>query len=208
MVRRLTMLLLLGCEAHGAIVIDRIAVIVGKHAVKLSDIGRDLRVTAFLNRQALAENADARRKAAERLIDQQIIRDELATGGYARPTDADAEAMLRQIRQSRYGGAEARMKQALAQYGLTEDELRAHLLWQLTVLRFIEQRFQPGVLVTDDEVRAYYDQHPELRKAAFAVAAPQIRKTLEGEQVNTQFEAWLDEARKAQRVEFREGAFR
>ena len=207
MLRRLTVLLLLGCAAHGGIVIDRIAVIVGKHAVKLSDIDRDLRVTAFLNRQALVENSDARRKAAERLIDQQIIRDELATGGYSRPTDADAEAMLRQIRQSRYGGAEARMKQALSQYGLTEDELRAHLLWQLTVLRFIEQRFQPGVMVTDDEVRAYYDRHTEVRKAAFAVAAPAIRKTLEGEQVNTQFEAWLDEARKGQRVAFREGAF-
>jgi len=207
MLRRLTVLLLIGCAARGAIVIDRIAVIVGKHAVKLSDIDRDLRVTAFLNRQALVENADARRKAADRLIDQQVIRDELATGGYGRPTDADAEAMLRQVRQTRYAGAEARMRQALAQYGLTEDELRAHLLWQLTVLRFIEQRFQPGVLVTDDEIRAYYDQHPEVGKAAFAVAAPEIRKTLEGEQVNTQFEAWLDEARKGQRVEFREGAF-
>jgi hypothetical protein len=207
MLRRFTVLLLLGCLAQGAVVIDRIAVIVGKHAVKLSDIDRDLRVTAFLNRQALVENADARRKAADRLIDQQIIRDELATGGYTRPTDADADAMLRQIRQSRFGGAEPRIKQALAQYGLTEGELRAHLLWQLTVLRFIEQRFQPGVMVTDDEVRAYYDQHPEVRKVSFAAASPEILKTLEGEQVNAQFEAWLDEARKGQRVEFREGAF-
>ena len=198
MLRRLTMLFLMGCVAQAAIVIDRIAVIVGKHAVKLSDIDRDLRVTAFLNRQPLVENAAARRKAADRLIDQQIIRDELATGGYSRPADADADAMLRQVRG----------KQALAQYGLTEDELRAYFLWQLTVLRFIEQRFQPGVLVTDDEVRAYYDRHPEVRKASFAIAAPEIRKTLEGEQVNAQFEAWLDEARKGQRVEFREAAFR
>jgi hypothetical protein len=194
---RITMLLLLGWAARGGVVIDRIAVVVGKHVVKLSDIDRDLRVTAFLNRQPLVENAEARRKAAERLIDQQIIRDELATGGYSRPTDADAEAMLRQVR----------VKQSLAQYGLTEDELRAHLLWQLTVLRFIEQRFQPGAMVTDDQVRSYYDRHPEVRKASFAIAAPEIRKTLEGEQVNAQFEAWLDEARKGQRVEFREGAF-
>ena len=198
MLGRLTVLLLLGFAARGGVVIDRVAVIVGKHVVKLSDIDRDLRVTAFLNRQPLVENAEARRKAAERLIDQQIIRDELATGGYSRPTDADAEAMLRQVR----------VKQSLAQYGLTEDELRPHLLWQLTVLRFIEQRFQPGVMVTDDQVRGYYDRHPEVRKASSAIAAPEIRKTLEGEQVNAQFEAWLDEARKGQRVEFREAAFR
>jgi hypothetical protein len=198
MLARITVLLLLGWAARGADVIDRIAVIVGKHVVKLSDIDRDLRVTAFLNRQPLVENAEARRKAADRLIDQQIIQDELATGGYSRPTDAEAEAMLRQVR----------VRQSLARYGLTEDELRARLLWQLTVLRFIEQRFQPGVMVTDDQVRSYYDRHPEVRKAAFAIAAPEIRKTLEGEQVNAQFEAWLDEARKGQRVEFREGAFK
>jgi hypothetical protein len=207
MLRRITVLVLLGSAAYGAAVIDRIAAIVGKHVVKLSDIDRDLRVTAFLNRQTLVENAETRRKAAERLIDQQIIRDELANGGYSRPADADAEAMLRQIRQTRFGGIEVRMKQALTQYGLVEEELRANLLWQLTVLRFIEQRFQPGVMVTDDQVRAYYDQHPEVRKAPFAAATPEIRKMLEGEQVNTQFEAWLADARKDLRVEFREGAF-
>ncbi len=207
MVSRLAVLISLAWAAQGAIVIDRVAAIVGQHVVKLSDIDRDLRVTDFLNRQRLVENAEARRKAAERLVDQQIIRDELATGGYSRPTDADAEAMLGQIRQSRYGGSEIRMKQAMTQYGLTEAELRARLLWQLTVLRFIEQRFQPGVMVTDEQVRAYYDQHAEVRKAAFAVAAPEIRKTLEGEQVNVEFEAWLDEARKGQHIEFRQGAF-
>lgn len=198
MMARIMVLLLLGWAARGGDVIDRIAVIFGKHVVKLSDIDRDLRVTAFLNGQPLVENAEARRKAADRLIDQQIIRDELATGGYSRPTDADADTMLRQVR----------MKQALTQYGLTEGELRAHMLWQLTVLRFIEQRFQPGVMVTDDQVRGYYDRHPEVRKASFAIAAPEIRKTLEGEQVNAQFGAWLDEARKGQRVEFREAAFK
>ena len=48
----------------------------------------------------------------------------------------------------------------------TEDQLRRYLQWQLTVLRFIDQRFRPGVLVTEEEVRAYYDEHrAELQKA-------------------------------------------
>lgn len=203
----LAFLLLPGFAVRGATVIDRIAVIVGKHAVKLSDIDRELRVTGFLNRQPLVENPEARRKAADRLVDQQIIRNELATGGYTRATDAEADAMLREIRQNRFGGSEVRLKQALGQYGLTEDELRQHLLWQLTVLRFIDERFRPGVLVTDDQVRAYYDQHPQLKKVTFQAAAGEIRKTLEGEQVNAQFDAWLDETRKGEQVRFIEGAF-
>jgi hypothetical protein len=199
--------MILSGDGRAAVVIDRIAVVVGKHVIKLSDIDRDLRLTAFLNRQVLKETADEARKAADRLIDQQIIRNELASGGYERATDADADALLREIRQNRYGGLEMRLKEALTGYGLTEDQLRAQLLWQLTVLGFIEQRFSPGVLVTDEEVRAWYEIHPEVQKASFEAAAPQIRKNLEGEQVNSQFEAWLDAARKLERVEFREGAF-
>jgi hypothetical protein len=193
--------------ADGAVVIDRIAAVVGKHAIKVSDLDRDLRVTDFLNGQPLVESADAKRKSADRLIDQQIIRDELATGGYARATDADANAMLAQIRQNRYGGSEARLRQALASYGLNEDALREQLVWQLTVLKFIDERFRAGVLVTDDEVRGYYDQHPDLRKASFESVAPKIRSTLQGEQVNKQFDEWLTEARKQLRVEFRQAAF-
>jgi peptidyl-prolyl cis-trans isomerase SurA len=194
--------------ASAAVVIDRIAVIAGKHAIKASDIDRDIRLTQFLNREPLAENAKTKKQAAERLIDQQVIRDEVATGNYGRASDADAAAMLQKIRQDQYGGSEARLKQALAHYGVTEDQLRSHLLWQLTVLRFIDRRFRAGVLVTDEDIRAYYDRHSDLHKASFESVAPRIRTTLEGEQVNQQFETWLDGARKRERIEYREEALK
>jgi peptidyl-prolyl cis-trans isomerase SurA len=205
--RRLIVCLILSGAVNGAVVIDRIAVIAGKHVIKLSDIDRDLRVTAFLNRGSSAETPDAKRKSADRLVDQQIIRDELVTGGYGRATDADASAMLQQIRQSRFGGSDARLKQSMAQYGLTEAQIQSQLLWQLTALRFIDQRFRAGVLVTDEEVRAYYDAHPELQKTPFDKAAAPIRTTLEGEQINKEFEAWLESARKGERIEYRDEAF-
>jgi len=205
--RLLWLAIAISSAATGAVVIDRIAAVVGKHAIKVSDVDRDLRVTDFLNGQPLVESADAKRKSADRLIDQQIIRDELSTGGYQRATDADANAMLDQIRQNRYGGSEPRLRQALTRYGLNEDALREQLVWQLTVLKFIDERFRAGVLVTDEEVRGYYDQHPDLRKASFESVAPKIRSTLQGEQVNKQFEDWLTEARKQARVEFRQAAF-
>jgi hypothetical protein len=49
MLRRWSWILLFCGVLAGAVVIDRIAVIVGKHAIKSSNIGRDLRVTQFLN---------------------------------------------------------------------------------------------------------------------------------------------------------------
>jgi hypothetical protein len=194
--------------AGAAIVIDRIAAIVDKHAVKLSEVDRDVRVTEFLNREPLNLSAEAKHKAADRLVDQQIIRNELTTGGYGRATDIDTESLLRQIRRDRFGGSDARLRQALAQYGLDEDQLRAQMLWQLTVLHFIDERFRPGVLITDEQVKAYYDQHAALHRVAYEKAAGDIRNTLEGEQINQQFNAWLDSERKTTHVEFRDEALK
>src|SRR5437868_6064116 len=84
--RSMICVLLLGTAAASAgIVVDRMAVIVGKHVIKLSDIDRDLRLTAFLNRESLKITPETKRQAAERLIDQEIIRQEIVTGGFRRP---------------------------------------------------------------------------------------------------------------------------
>jgi hypothetical protein len=153
------------------VVIDRIAVIVGKHVIKASDIDRDLRATQFLNRAPVDVGAGARRQAAERLIDQTVIRDEMEKGAYARANTGDLDAMLKQVLQDRFAGSRARLAAELSRYGLTEDRLRLQLQWQLDVLKFIEVRFRPGVLVTDAEVRTYYDQHQAGLRSQF----PQLR---------------------------------
>lgn len=197
----------------GAVVLDRIAVIVGKHAIKLSDIEHELRLTEFLNNQPLDLGAAARKQAADHLIDQAVIRDEIALEGYGRATDSQATSMLDQIRKNRYAGSDARLRASLERYGLTENELHDHLLWQMTVLDFIDQRFRPGVIVNDDDVRKYYESHlAELKKqhprdSSFETLAPEIRTLLEGEQVNQQFDAWLDETRKNTRIQYLNGAF-
>jgi len=211
--RGVILILGLAFQIHAAVVIDRIAVVVGKHVIKASDIDRDLRITEFQNRTPLDLSPSAKRKSAERLINQAVIRDEIATGGYGRAGDAETEAMLGQIRRERYANSAARMRQELARYGLTEDELREELLWQLTVLRFIDERFSPAVLVVDRDVRDYYDQHlAQLKREyprdySFAALESKIRTVLQGQEVNKQFEAWLDEARRNQRIEYKQEAF-
>jgi len=198
---------------QGPVVIDRMAAIAGKHVIKSSDIARDLRLTEFLNREPPSITPAGKRKAADRLIDQAIIRDEIATGEYTRATDSEAVEMLGQIRKERYGQSEARLRQALSEYGLTKDELVAQLLWQLTVLRFIDQRFRPGIVLADEDVRNYYEQHlADLKRQYprdnnFSALEPKIRASLEGERINQDFETWLEGARKRQRVEYRQGAF-
>jgi peptidyl-prolyl cis-trans isomerase SurA len=210
--RRLISLLLLATSIEGAVVLDRMAVIVGNHVVKASDIDRDLRVTEFLNNEPLNLDAAAKHQSAERLIDQEIIRQEIITGGYRRPTDEDAAAFEQQLLRNRFHGSAEQLSLALTHYGLAKEELHLQLLWQLTVLRFIDQRFRAGVLVTDEEVRAYYDQHlAELRgqnlsDSSFDALQSKIRTTLEGNLINKNFNEWLEQSRKRSRIEYRPGA--
>ena len=81
------------------------------------------------------------------------------------------------------------------------------------MLRFIDERFRNGVIVTDQDVRSYYDQHAaELKReygqnSSFEALEPRIRQTLAGEQINKSFEEWLQQARQQTRIEYREAAF-
>lgn len=205
----------IGCSAmlSGAVILDRIAVIAGTHVIKASDIDRDIRLTDFLNRATLDFSSTAKKASAERLITQQIIRDEIVSGGYRRPPEAEAAEFEAELRRDRFGGSEQKLREALQRYKLTESELLEQLLWQITVLQFIDQRFRGGVVVTDPDVHSYYDQHiAELRResrkdSSLATLAPKIRMALEGERINQAFNDWLDQARKSERVEFKQGAF-
>lgn len=193
-----------------ATIVDQIAVIVRDRIIKDSDIERDIRVVDFLNQETLSFDEGARKTAANRLIDQAIIQREIDVGEYRTATEADAEQLLLQTQKEHYYSP-AVFNQALVKYGLTREQLKRYLRWQLTVLRFVDERFRPAVLVTDEEVEQYYKQHTsEFRNAATAEpkpldeAAQQIRNTLVEQKVNQQFESWLNARRKAANIEYRE----
>jgi len=60
--RALFLLLTMVGASSAVVVLDRMAVIVGKHVIKTSDIDWDLRVTEFLNREPLDFSSQAKRK--------------------------------------------------------------------------------------------------------------------------------------------------
>lgn len=195
-------------------ILDRIAVIVGKHVIKTSDIDLDQRLTAFLNREKVRGDSTDKRRAAERLIDQEIIRQEIISGGFRRPAESQAAALEAQLTHDRFGGSVVRLREALASYGLSENALRKELLWQLTVLSFIDQRFQGVSGISDDDVRSYYNRHlAELRREnpqdnSYQTLEPQIRKTIENERVDQSFDQWLRQARGGYRIEYKQEALK
>lgn len=199
---------LLVCACSGAVVLDRISILVNDRVIKASDIDRDVRVTSFINEDPLSFTPATRKKAAERLIDQALIRREVDAAAYPAATNDEITRLLEQLRKQRG----ARFAAELTKYGISEDQLRRQLGWQVTVLHFIEQRFRPGVLVSDEEVKKYFEEHKtSFRRTSDGAKAPaleEVRDAIEqqiaGERVNTEFFSWLERARKRADVRFRE----
>jgi hypothetical protein len=205
-------LLCFGAEA--AVVLDRLAVTLDNRAIKDSDINRDIRVTSFINAEPLEFTNEARRKSAERLIDQMLIRAEVQVAQYPEATPEEVEKFLDQIRAKRFTSAAA-YAEALKRYGITEEQLRKHLAWQLTVLTFIEQRFRPGVLVSDEEVEKYFQENRvKFRQTADAKTVmledvrDEIVEQIAGERVNHEFFDWLERARSRANIRYREAALK
>ncbi|HET9319270.1 MAG TPA: hypothetical protein VFO27_05830 [Bryobacteraceae bacterium] len=212
MPRVLFFLITLALAPADAAIIDRIAVTLDSQVITESEIMLEIRLTALLNGEPVDATPQARKKAANRLIEQKLIRREVELGRYVQPSPGEEEPMLKQIHAQRFHGPDDYQK-ALEKYGVDEAQLRAHLLWQLTLLRFIEVRFPPSVEVTDEDMHQYFVQHlPELEKRAgkpvnIESVRNEIRDALTEQLVDKQLNDWLAEARGRTHIAFHPEAF-
>jgi len=202
------------CCLRGEI-IDRIAVSVGNSVITITDVDREIRVTAFQAAVKPDLSPSNRRATAQRMVEQKLIRREMDLSHYPLPDASEADQMLQQIRGSRYPN-DADFHQALADYGITDQDLKEELLWQLTLLRFIEVRFRPGVHVSDDEVQEYFDQQVKPTAQAAHPGQPvtiedyrsQIENRLAEQRTDSEVDKWLQEVRKRTEIVVHEEAFR
>ena len=212
MIRPVTLLLLLAAAAH-ADLIDRIAVSVGNSVITTSDLEREIRVTAFLNDAQPTLTPEVKRATADRMVEQLLIRRELQTSRYPVPDGAEIDPALGEIRK-RFP-ADADYQLALETWGITDADVRRALLWQRTLLLFIEIRFRPGVQLSDQEIQDYFDKVVEPAARAAHPGEPvaledyrdQIEQKLAGARVDHEVDAWLQEARKRTEIVYHKEAF-
>ena len=209
------MFLVSACVAlAGAEVIDRIAVSVGNAVITASDLDREIRVTAFLNGVKPEFSSAAKRATADRMVEQKLVRRELELSRFPAPDASAVEAEWNEFRKQRYPEGSA-LERALAEYGITEQGVKDALLWQLTLLRFIEIRFRPGVQVSDSDIEEYFEK--DVRPAAEASRPSQsssledyrdrIRETLTGQRADVELDNWLKEVRQRTEIVFHEEVF-
>jgi hypothetical protein len=158
---RVITLAVIAHAAH-AEVLDRVAVTVGKDVITEGEAIEEMRLTDFLNQSAPDRSPAARRAAAERLVDQDLVRNEMRLEGFAQPPVSAIDQSLRQFIQAHFH-TPAQYQASLLKYGITEEELKQHLLWQAAALRFTEQRFGQG----DQELDTWQKQTRSQTKIEF-----------------------------------------
>ena len=187
------------CLLRGEI-IDRIAISVGNQVITENQLDEEIRLTDFLNHEKLDLSIGERKKAAGRLIEQALVKRDLDLSRYPLPTPSDADKMLHDVQQGY--APESRYQQMLQQYGITEDGLKRRLLWQLTLLRFVDFRFRPGIQIPEADIKSYYDQELEKWKQQGAQPAPtledsraKIEEILTQQRIDQALDTWIGETR-------------
>jgi hypothetical protein len=195
--------------ASGAVV-DRVAVVVGSHVITESEVLEEARVTQFLNSEPVNLTPEARRAAAERLVDQQLIRSEMEIGGYEMPDESQAVATLAKIRSER-SRSPSEFRADLEKYGLTEAQLLEHLRWQIAAIGFTEVRFSPLAPQTDSGTEGAADRTADRAGDRSAPAGAEAAAKNGGAgfkaTVDEVMEDWLQRTRSETRIRFKEEAF-
>lgn len=196
-------LTLLIAPSATAEIIDRIAVSVGSSVITTSDVDREIRVTAFLNGVKPDFSAATKRTTADRMVEQKLVERELENGRYPIPQPADVLPALEDFQKRLYPGY-GDYQRALTAYGITDQDVKTILLWQRTLLEFIDVRFRTSVQLTDQQIQDYFDKvvapaaraaHPN-QPVALEDYRQQIEQTLTGQREDEEMDTWLREARR------------
>jgi len=200
-------LLLSSTALHAGEVLDGMVATVNSRVILQSDWDDELRFECFMSGRKLADlSSDERKAALDRLIDQEILREQVHV------TDlkpARAEEIKKQIDtlkavQLREHGGES-WAMALSRYQLTERFVEDHVAAELEQFHFIDARFRPSIQVSETEIEKYYRDQvvrklPASDPLNLANVTPKIREILIQQKMNQMLDSWLETLRSQAQV--------
>jgi SurA N-terminal domain len=190
----------LATAVYAGDVVDRIVATVNGKAILQSDWEQANAYEAFVEGRAPGDlNWEKRKAALDRLIDQELIRQQVKPADYQPASAAEVEQRIADIRkQHGLAANEGAWKALLQQYGLAQSDLREKVAVELNELRAVDSHLRPTVQIDPHSIEAYY-QHtllPELRQAGakdvpLEEVAPKIKELLAQQKINDLLVTWL-----------------
>ena len=189
--------------SFAAEIVDRILTIVNNTPVLLSEWDEAWRCEALLADRAPESYTEAEQQEIyNRLVDQELIRQQMHGYLVSPVSDADVAIRLREAQTQLAGNDDAKWQAMLKRAGVTEAEATYRLRQQMELERFIDLRFRAGVHVEDRAVtRYYYDQLlPEIRRSGgkelpLNQAADKIREIILQQRMSEQVVSWVQTLR-------------
>lgn len=193
--------------AQAGDIVDKIVANVNGHPVLKSDWEEELAFEGLVNGRELDTLTKPERKAAlERLIDQELLREQVRP---AQPAPKDAVAARIGELRKRYPKIEGDegWRATMAHYGMTQSALEKRLGEDIRLMQLVEEHLQPSVHIDASAVETYYHEQllPELRKkGGREVPLPEvsagIRKLLAEQKMNQLIAGWLESLRSESRI--------
>jgi hypothetical protein len=146
-------------------IVDRIVATVNGQPILQSDWDIAMRCEAFLDQRALQFTPEAARASLDRLVDQELLRQQIRSFQLPPVGEDRLHSRLEEIRRQIPGG-DAGWQAALSRYGLTQTEIEERIADQMEILRFIDVRLRPTVHVDRRSVEGYYNDTllPQLKE--------------------------------------------
>jgi hypothetical protein len=195
--------------ARAGQVIDRIVATVNGRIILQSDWDEALSYEALLSGRALSFFTDEDRRAVlDRLIDQELLAEQMKSASFKHASEEDAAAEIAEARKLHPEAATAQGWQALlARYGVTEKALTDHVAQQIDLMRLVDAHLRPAVQIDSKSIEAYYRDKfvPQLRQngsgdVPLADVSGQIREILTQEKVSELMVSWLQSLRAESKV--------
>jgi peptidyl-prolyl cis-trans isomerase SurA len=190
-------------------VIDRIIATVNGHIILQSDWNEALCYEALLNGRALNQFTDDDRRAVlDRLIDQELLGEQMKSAYFEHASESEAAARVADSRKHYPEAAtDAGWQAVLARFALSEKDLVAHVQQQIDLMRLVDARLRPAVQIDSKTIEAYYREKfvPQLKQPVAgevpsAEVAAKIRELLTQEKVNELMISWLQSLRSESKV--------
>jgi len=198
----LALLLTASIAVRSSEMIDRIVATVNGHVILQSDWDEELRFECFMSGHTLRDiSIDQKKAALERLIDQQILREQMRLMD-SKPTAAEQIEkqmdILKADQLRQHAGAS--WGTALSQYRLTDKIIENHVAAELEQFQLIDSRFRPSIQISATEIEKYYREQlvpkiPASDPVSLTDATPKIREILVQEKMNQLLNSWLETLR-------------
>jgi len=209
-VRALALLLpFLPQMASAGEVVDRIVATVNGRIILQSDLDEALSYEAVLSGRSLGQfNDDERRTVLDRLIDQELLREQMKSADFPHASQTEIAARVAEARKQYPEAATDEGWQAfLAKFHLSQKDLETHVGQQIDLMRLVDARLRPAVQIDSKTIEAYYREKfvPQLKQSGgsevpLADVTAKIRELLTEQKVNELLVSWLQTLRSESEV--------